>query len=128
MNDFELMTDEAWIEGWEGEYKIREDGSVVSIKRVIRRTDGRRHLVRGCEVKQQRNNDGYMRVDLWRNGYRKRQFVHRLVAQAFVDHANGERFVDHKDGDRQNNRADNLEWVGYSVNNQRAAERRKERN
>lgn len=128
MNGHELLTDEAWIEGWEGEYKISEDGTVTSIARVIRRVDGRRHLVCGGELKQQLNSDGYLRADLWRNGYRKRQLVHRLVAKAFVDHANGERFVDHIDGDRTNNHADNLEWVGYSINNQRAAERRKERN
>lgn len=49
-------------------------------------------------------------------GYDKRALVHRLVAQAFCEKAEGANQVNHKNGDRLDNRADNLEWVTPSQN------------
>lgn len=125
-NGHDHLVDEAWITGYEGSYKIRRDGTVISVQRTIVTTTGRRFPVCGCVLRRTPNSDGYLRVDLSRNHHRDRRFVHRLVAEAFIEH-NGERFVDHKDGVRTNNRYKNLEWVSYSVNNQRAADRRRGR-
>ena len=38
-------------------------------------------------------------------------YVHRLVAQAFIDNPNSHRFVIHLDGDLENNQVDNLAWT-----------------
>lgn len=54
---------------------------------------------------------GYFYVDLYNNGKHKRFYVHRLVAEAFVENPNNKPFVNHKDGDTSNNKAENLEWV-----------------
>lgn len=65
------------------------------------------------------NRVGYMRAELFDgNGKKKRYFLHRLVASAFVQNSDTKNKiqVNHKDGDRSNNRYDNLEWVSKSEN------------
>jgi len=38
-------------------------------------------------------------------------YVHRLVAEMFVENPNSHRYVIHLDGDLENNMADNLAWT-----------------
>lgn len=45
------------------------------------------------------------------NGKRVREYVHRIVAEAFCSHPEGYDVVNHLDNDKRNNRADNLEWT-----------------
>lgn len=44
-------------------------------------------------------------------------FVHRLVAQYFVNNPNEEKCVNHKDENSRNNIFYNLEWCSYAYNN-----------
>ena len=46
----------------------------------------------------------------------KNLYVHRLVAQAFLENPNNLEEVNHKDGNKWNNNVDNLEWVSKSEN------------
>lgn len=65
------------------------------------------------------NRVGYVRAELFDGkGKKKRYFLHRLVASAFVQNTDTKNKiqVNHKDGDRSNNRYDNLEWVSKSEN------------
>lgn len=65
------------------------------------------------------NRVGYLRAELFDGkGAKKRYFLQRLVASAFVVNPDSEKKiqVNHKDGDRTNNRYDNLEWVSKSEN------------
>lgn len=96
---------EIWkdIEGYEGQYKISNTGRVFSVKSGA------------CKVLD-KNNGGYLRVQLSHEGVLKRFFVHRLVAKAFVSGFFEGADVNHKDFNRQNNSADNLEWVTKSQN------------
>ena len=48
------------------------------------------------------------------------QYMHRLVAAAFVPNPDGGWEINHKDGDKKNNRADNLEWCTKSYNQRHA--------
>ena len=57
-----------------------------------------------------RNRTGYLRVYLFNNKKKKRYFIHRLVAEAFLPKKQGKDFVNHKDGNKQNNCLSNLEW------------------
>ena len=59
---------------------------------------------------------GYRRVLLQKDKDKRKFFVHRLVAFAFVDNPHGYSDVNHKDENKANNRADNLEWCDKAYN------------
>lgn len=50
----------------------------------------------------------------------KMQYVHRVVAQAFIPNYDDLPCVNHKDGNKKNNNVSNLEWCTYSYNNKEA--------
>lgn len=87
------------IKGFEN-YAITTDGCVINIKKGISKTPTSNKMGRG-----------YLYVDLYNNGKHKRFFVHRLVAEAFIENPNNKPFVNHKDGNPKNNNVENLEWV-----------------
>ena len=49
-------------------------------------------------------------------GICKREYVHRLVAEAFLGSSHDGAVVDHIDGDTTNNRLKNLRWVTQRQN------------
>ncbi len=57
-------------------------------------------------------------ISLWRENRAVAFSVHRLVAAAWVDRPKGATQVNHRNGDKTDNRADNLEWVTPSQNQQ----------
>ena len=63
-----------------------------------------------------KNRMGYYRVILFKDGQRRRHFVHRLVAETFLENLENKPQVNHKDGNKQNNNVENLEWVTCSEN------------
>lgn len=62
--------------------------------------------------------NGYQYFRLSLEGKKKMFYVHRLVAEHFLDNPNNLPVVNHKDGNKLNNKVDNLEWVTYSENTQ----------
>ena len=71
---------------------------------------------RGSILKEDENSTGYKRITLCKNGITKRVFVHKLVAEHFVEGYLEGMVVNHKDGNHQNNDYRNLEWVTPSEN------------
>jgi len=59
---------------------------------------------------------GYPMVVLINNGIRNYQYVHRLVAEAFLPNPNKLPLVNHKDENKENNNVENLEWCSPSYN------------
>ena len=90
---------EVWkkINGFEN-YEVSNLGRVRSKRRVL---------------KPFLNSKGYQRVNL---GAHNAKFIHRLVAEAFVDNPNGYPIINHRDEDKTNNRAENLEWCTHKYN------------
>lgn len=60
--------------------------------------------------------NGYEYVTLCMNGQRKKFYVHRLVAIAFIPNPKSYEQVNHKDGNKSNNKVDNLEWCTQKEN------------
>jgi hypothetical protein len=62
------------------------------------------------------NGNGYKQVQIMRGGKRYTRYVHRLVAECFLENPRNLPEVNHKDGNKANNTAENLEWVTRSEN------------
>lgn len=62
---------------------------------------------------------GYQHVYLSKPGLRRKKFfIHRLVACAFIPNPQDKEIVNHKDGNKKNNVQPNLEWMTGSENTQ----------
>jgi len=59
---------------------------------------------------------GYYRKTMQVNGKSTGQFIHRLVAEAFIHNPENKPMVNHKDGNKWNNHVSNLEWVTAKEN------------
>lgn len=67
------------------------------------------------------NGLGYLQVGLTKDGKRRRFYVHRLVASAYVPNPNNCPEVDHVDECKSNNQHTNLAWVTRSQNQAKMA-------
>ena len=106
------------VKNYEGLYEVSDTGEVRSCDRVIptniKHVSARR--IPGRTLKQNLKSNGYMTVDLCKNGKVTTTTVHRLVADAFVPNLDHKRYVNHIDSNRANNAAGNLEWVTSAEN------------
>ena len=59
---------------------------------------------------------GYLKIGIKYGGKQHKAYVHRLVADAFVDNPRGLNEINHKNGNKHDNRAENLEWCTHSQN------------
>lgn len=62
------------------------------------------------------NGNGYLRMNVRQNNHPKTIYIHRLVADAFVENPNKYCEVNHKDENKHNNVAENLEWCLHRYN------------
>ena len=91
------------IENYEGLYAITRDGKVWSYKS-------------NKFLKPILTRNGYCQVNLYKDGKIKREYIHRLVAFAFLDNPNNLSDVNHIDEDKTNNNVNNLEWLSHKDN------------
>lgn len=101
---------EQWkpIVGYEGLYEISNLGRVKSLNY--------RHTGKERILKPANNGDGYLAVNIYRNGQRKMLKVHRLVAAAFIPNPEGFEQVNHINEDKTNNCVSNLEFCDAKYN------------
>lgn len=112
------MMNEIWkdIKNYEGLYQVSNFGNVKSLARI---TCQKKVLVEKYLTLFGKYNT-YIRVHLVKNGKTVTPYVHRLVAEAFIDNPDNKSQVNHKDGIKSNNFLDNLEWVTASENQKHA--------
>lgn len=96
--------EEIWkdVKGYESHYWVSNCGRIKSKRKVL---------------KPMINHWGYSKVALYKNK-RHYYFIHRLVANAFIDNPNPDEYnqINHIDGNKLNNCVDNLEWCNNSLN------------
>ena len=59
-----------------------------------------------------RHSLGYRRV----NVAKRQTYIHRLVAETYIDNPDNLREIDHIDGDKANNHVSNLRWMTHKQN------------
>ena len=90
------------IDGYDN-YFISDNGDVLNNKS-------------GRILKSSISNIGYRQINLNKNNRKKRYYVHRLVAKAFLKDDAERLEVNHIDGNKLNNNVSNLEYVTHSEN------------
>jgi hypothetical protein len=95
-------------------YLVDDLGNIYSIKSKT-------------QLKLARKSNGYLQAKLFVSYDTKTKkrvyvypYVHRLVAEYFIDNPSKLPCVNHIDGNKENNSVDNLEWCTYAQNMQHA--------
>lgn len=109
--DLNNLEGEEWrdIEGYNGKYQVSNLGRVKSLR------DGygnpREKILSQCEC-----SNGYLYVQICKEGKVKTCRVNRLVGNAFIDNPNNLPYFNHKNEIKTDNRAVNLEPCDHKYN------------
>lgn len=106
------MEHETWkpIAGYEGLYDISDQGRVRSYK------NNKWGLLTHPKILGYRMGRHYKTVMLCKGADKRTHYIHRLVADAFLDRQKGQGCVNHINGNKHDNRAENLEWCTHYDN------------
>lgn len=112
---------EIWknVVAYDGLYEVSNFGRVRSLDRYVRHSRSKNNdlvLKKGKILNEKDNGHGYKSVHLTVNRQTEDKYIHRLVAQAFLDNPNNCPEVNHKDENKSNNCLDNLEWCTSKYN------------
>ena len=102
------LENEVWrdVDGYDGMYQVSDLGRVRSLKYGKVRV-----------LKPQKDNGGYLFVNLYRDRKMKHFLVHRLVAQAFIPNDDDSKTqINHRNEVKSENRVSNLEWCTAQYN------------
>lgn len=91
----------------EGNYLVSEAGGI-------------KNLNTGVVLKSSQHRNGHLYVFIYVNGKRKKVYVHRAVALAFIPKEPRKPLVDHIDGDKTHNHRRNLRWISAASNTRHA--------
>lgn len=108
---------EIWkdIAGYEG-YQVSNLGTVKSLERECKGNKGCTFIRKGKVLSPKTHKNGYLIVGLCKDSKMKMYYIHRLVAEAFIQNPNNYPIINHKDENKQNNYIENLEWCDKSYN------------
>lgn len=120
-----MTATEIWmpVHGYEDRYQVSNLGDLRSVGRTVDIEYGTSKFKReisGVKIFQQKHNKGYLVVRLYDGKKYKSHYVHRLVAEAFVNNDNHLPQINHKDGNKSNNHCENLEWCTNKQNSDHA--------
>lgn len=109
-----METIEQWkpIQGYEGLYEVSNKGRVKSLGNGGKNQYSNKEIYK-VPIKL---SNGYLRVNLCKDGKIKSYLVHRLVANAFIPNPDNLEQVNHKDENKHNNNVENLCWCSAKEN------------
>lgn len=98
------------VKGYEDRLCISKEGKVLSLKtnKILKTTIFPNGYEVLCLMYQKPKR------------HTKTLYIHRLVAQTFIDNPHNKKTVNHKDGNKTNNNVNNLEWATQGENNKHA--------
>ena len=117
--------EEKWVDlvGYDCKCHVSNMGRVRTLN--ANRHLGRYHKMISIEreyyLKPSNNGSGYLYVTLRIKGKRAHRYIHRLVAENFLEKEEGKEVVNHIDYDKANNCVSNLEWCTQKENVQHSA-------
>lgn len=130
------MSNEIWkdIKDYEGLYQVSNLGNVRSLDRFVydfNSNNKSKRFKKGKLLKVRQTGKKYLSAFLSKNNILKKFFVHRLVAEHFIDKNNfkcmpsenreniklDDLYINHIDENPLNNKANNLEWCTITYNN-----------
>lgn len=99
------MLSEIWkdVSGYEGLYRVSTFGNVFS-------------YISHKVLKPCNRSGGHVVVNLYKDHKMKSQFIHRLVAEAFIPNPDNLPVIHHKDDNPKNNHVSNLMWCTQKEN------------
>lgn len=108
------MNTELWkpVEGFEGLYEVSNYGEVKSLERL----DSRGRKVKEKLLSPGKTENGYLFVNLSKNGIEKPVGIHRLVYSTFVGEIPPKWDVNHLDENKENNHLENLDACSHGDN------------
>ena len=112
---------EIWkdIKGYEGLYQVSNFGRIKSLDKIVNTNNQYGNVstktIKG-KILKQRILRKYFSIGLTKNKKQKTFFVHRIVAENFIENENNYPCINHKDGNKLNNYINNLEFTTYREN------------
>lgn len=99
------MEEEIWkpVPEYEDNYNVSDMGQVMNAKT-------------GRILRFQKRTNGYLQLNLYKNGNPSMKYVHRIVAESFISNPENKPCIDHIDGNPMNNCVWNLRWCTQKEN------------
>lgn len=112
---------EIWkdIKGYEDKYQVSDTGKIKALNFHNEKKEK--------ELIPKKRRDGYFCIQLYKNNKRKSYYIHKLVAEAFIENPYNLKCINHKDENKQNNNVSNLEFCTIKYNNHYSFKARKNR-